>query len=108
VSGRRWRCERGQALVELVVCLPVVALVVLAIVQGMLVLGASGAAQGAAERGRVASALGLDPVAAARDGLDARARVGLDGRVLWISVPVPRVIAAIPLAPARARAELAG
>ena len=105
-----WRCngERGQALVELVVCLPVVALVVLAIVQGLLALGASGAAEGAAERARVASALGLDPVAAARDGLGADARVRLDGRLIRISVPVTRVIAAIPLAPARARAELAG
>ncbi len=74
----------------------------------MLALGASGAAEGAAERARVASALGLDPVAAARDGLGADARVRLDGRLLRISVPVTRVIAAIPLAPARARAELAG
>jgi TadE-like protein len=108
VSGDRWTGERGQAVVELVVCLPVVALVVLAIVQGILALDASGAAQGAAERARVASALGLDPVAAARDGLGADARVRLDGRLLRVSVPVPRVIAAIPLTPARAKAELSG
>jgi TadE-like protein len=108
VSGDRWTGERGQAVVELVVCLPVVALVVLAIVQGMLALDASGAAQGAAERARVASALGLDPVAAARDGLGVDARVRLDGRLLRVSVPVPRVIAAIPLTPARAKAELSG
>jgi hypothetical protein len=108
VRGVRGSSERGQALVELVVCLPVIALVVLAIVQGLLALGASGAAEAAAERGRVASALGLDPVAAARDGLNPNARVRLDGRLLRVSVPVPRVIAAIPLEPGRARAELSG
>jgi hypothetical protein len=47
-------------------------------------------------------------VTAARDGLGADARVRLDGRLIRISVPMTRVIAAIPLAPARARAELAG
>ncbi len=73
------RDERGQALVELVACLPVVALVALALAQGMLVLGAASAAESAVERARVAAALGDDPVAAARRGL-AGARRWLDGR----------------------------
>ena len=62
----RLACERGQALVELVACIPVLALVVLAIVQGLLVVGARGSAERALERGRVAAGLGRDAVAAAR------------------------------------------
>ena len=86
-------------------CLPVVALVVLAIAQGVLALAASGAAQGATERARVARPSASIPWP--RHGtVSADARVRLDGRLLRVSVPVPRVIAAIPLAPARARAEL--
>jgi hypothetical protein len=104
----RIRGERGQALVELVACLPVIALVVLAVAQGMLALRASGAAEGATERGRVAAALGLDPVAAARTGLAEGASVQLEGRLLRVSVPVPRVVAGIPLSPARAQALLVG
>ncbi len=100
--------ERGQALVEFVACVPVVVLVVLAIVQGMLALGASGSAERALERGRVAAALGGDPVAAARNGLPPNARVRLDGRMLRISVPLPEVVAAIPLPPVRASAFLVG
>ena len=100
--------ERGQALVELIACLPVIALVVLAIVQGMLALSASGSAERALERGRVAAALGGDPVVAARSGLAANARVRLEGRLLRVSVPVPRVVAAIPLPASRASALLVG
>jgi hypothetical protein len=106
--GTRLARERGQALVELIACLPVVALVVLAIVQGMLALGASGSAERALERGRLAAALGDDPVAAARSGLAVNARVRLEGRLLRVSVPVPRVVAAIPLPAARASALLVG
>jgi hypothetical protein len=105
---KRLARERGQALVELVACVPVVALVVLAIVQGVLALAASGSAERALERGRVAAALGLDPIGAARDGLAPNARVRLEGRVLRVSVPVPRVIAGFPLAPAQGRALLVG
>jgi hypothetical protein len=105
---RRIRDERGQALVELIACAPVIVFVALAIVQGLLALSASGDAQGAAERARVAAALGDDPVAAARRGLVRDASVRLEGRVLRVSVPVPRVLSAIPLAPARAEAELVG
>jgi hypothetical protein len=100
--------ERGQALVELVACVPVVVLVVLAIVQGVLALGASGSAERALERGRVAAALGGDPVAAARTGLTPNARVRLEGRMLRVSVPLPRVVAAIPLPSAHASAFLVG
>jgi TadE-like protein len=98
--------ERGQALVELVACLPVVALVVLAIAQGTFVLGAGSTAQAAVERARVAAALGDDPVAAARRGLTTRATVTVDRHVIRVSVPVPRVLAEIALAPARATASL--
>jgi hypothetical protein len=101
VTRSRPAREQGQALVELVACLPVIVLVVLAIAQGVLVLGADGAAERALERGRIAAALGHDPVAAARRGLAAGARVRLEGDVLRVAVPVPRVLAAIPLAPAR-------
>jgi TadE-like protein len=100
--------ERGQALVELIACLPMIVLVVLAIVQGMLALSASGSAERALERGRVAAALGRDPVAAARTGLAANARVRLEGRLLHVAVPVPRVVAAIPLPAAGASALLVG
>lgn len=96
------RRERGQALVELVACIPVLALVALAIAQGMFVLGAGSDAQAAAERGRVAAALGDDPVAAARSGLTQRATVTLDGSLLRVSVPVARLLAGVPLAPAGA------
>jgi hypothetical protein len=100
-TGGRLAGEQGQALVELVACLPVIALVVLAIAQGVLVLGASGAVERALERGRVAAALGNDPVAAARRGLARDAQVRLEGDVLRVAVPVPRVLAAISLPPAR-------
>jgi hypothetical protein len=100
--------ERGQAAVELIACLPVVALVVLGIVQGMLALGADGAAERALERGRVAAALGADPVSAARSGLASNARVRLEGRTLHVVVPLPRVVAGLPLPPARASGVLVG
>jgi Flp pilus assembly protein TadG len=100
--------ERGQALVELVACLPVIVLVVLGIVQGMLALGASGSAERALERGRLAAASGLDPVAAARDGLSHNARVQLEGRTLRVSVPVPRMVPGISLPPVGASALLVG
>jgi hypothetical protein len=93
--------ERGQALVELIACLPVIALVVLALIQGVLVVGASGSAERALERGRVAAGLGLDPVSAARSGLAANARVQLEGEVLEVVVPVPRVVAGVPLPAAK-------
>ena len=47
----RVAAERGQALVELIACLPVIVLVVLALIQGVLVVGASGSAERALERG---------------------------------------------------------
>jgi hypothetical protein len=100
--------ERGQALVELVACLPVIALVVLALVQGMLALAADGATERALERARIAAALDLDPVAAARRGLAANARVQLEGRTLHVSVPVPRLVAGIPLPTVRGSALLVG
>jgi hypothetical protein len=100
--------EHGQALVELIACVPVVALVALAIAQGMFVLSAGSSAESAVERARVAAALGADPVAAARRGLTVRATVVLEGHVIRVAVPVPRVLAAIRLAPARATAELVG
>jgi hypothetical protein len=104
----RAAAERGQALVELIVCLPVIALVVLAIIQGVLVVGASGSAERALERGRVAAGLGLDPVSAARDGLATNARVQLEGRLLEVVVPVPRVVSGVPLPAAVASAQLVG
>ncbi len=98
--------ECGQALVELIACIPVVALVALAIAQGTFMLGAASDAQSAVERARIAAALGDDPSAAARRGLPVRATVLLVGSRVRVSVPVPRVLAAIPFAPATAVAEL--
>ncbi len=98
--------EHGQALVELVACVPVLALVALAIAQGMFALGAASDAQSAVERARVAAALGSDPAAAARRGLPARATVLVEGRIVRVSVPVPRVLAAVPLGTATAVALL--
>jgi hypothetical protein len=100
---RRLAREGGQALVELVACVPVLALVVLAIVQGLLVVGARGSAERALERGRVAAGLGRDPVAAARSGLASDARVRLEGRVLVVSLRPVRVLAGLPLPDAQAR-----
>jgi hypothetical protein len=104
----RVAAEHGQALVELVACLPAIVLVVLALAQGLLVLSAGGATERALERGRIAAAAGLDPVAAARVGLAGSASVRLDGRLLTVSLPVRRVIAGLPLPAARATAELVG
>jgi hypothetical protein len=98
--------EGGQALVELVACLPAIVLVVLALAQGLLVLSAGGAKERALERARVAAAAGLDPVAAARDGLGKRAQVRLTGQVLTVSLPVPRVLGGFPLPAAAGRAWL--
>ncbi|HEY1479808.1 MAG TPA: hypothetical protein VGF46_07240 [Gaiellales bacterium] len=100
--------ERGQALVELIACVPVIALVALAVAQGMFALGASSAAEAAVERARVAAARGDDPVAAARAGLATHGRIRLDGGVIRVTVPVPRVLAALPLPPAHAVAHLVG
>jgi hypothetical protein len=72
------------------------------------VLGAGSTAQSAVERARVAAALGDDPAAAARHGLTTRATVTVERHVISVSVPVPRVLAAITLAPARASALLVG
>jgi hypothetical protein len=98
--------ERGQALVELVACLPVVALVALALAQGFLVLRAESAAESALERGRVAAARGDDPVAAARTGLADGAVVRREGARLWVALPVPRVLAGVPLPAAHATGDV--
>lgn len=103
---RRVAGERGQALVELVACLPVVALVALALAQGFLVLRAESAAESALERGRVAAARGDDPVAAAQAGLAGGAVVRRDGTRLRVELPVPRVLVGVSLPAARATGDL--
>jgi hypothetical protein len=69
--------QRGQATVELVALLPVVALVGAALLQAALAGHAAWAAAQAARAGARAAAVGADPRAAARSALPARLADGV-------------------------------
>jgi uncharacterized protein (UPF0333 family) len=89
----RRRTQRGQASVELVALLPLIALVTLIgwqlVVAGQAVWLSASAARSAAR----AAALGADPAAAARRALPTGLRAGVrvrrehDGVRVWLAVP---------------------
>ncbi len=82
--------ERGQASVEIVAILPLIAVVVLAIVHVLAAGAASEAAASAAEAGAVALIQDGDPRTAARDALGpsatSRATIEVKGRTVTVSV----------------------
>jgi len=86
----RAACRSGQASVELVGLLPVLAVVALGVAQFLAARSASEVAGGAAERGAIALVRGEDARAAARDGLPAwarpRASVRVDRRQVVVRV----------------------
>jgi hypothetical protein len=86
--------QRGQAAVELVAVLPLVAALLAALWQLALIGDASWSAAGAARAAARAEAVGLDPRAAARAWLPARLERGLrvrsaDGGEVAVTVRVP-------------------
>jgi hypothetical protein len=105
------RGERGQATVELVALLPLIAVLVgllwQAVVAGQAVWLAGSAARAAAR----ASAVGGDPRAAARRVLPARLRGGLavrsnDRGGVRVAIAIPSVAGALRLGTVSARATL--
>ena len=96
------RREAGQATVELVACLPLLALVLAVAWQAVLAGHAAWAATVAARSAARAAALGEDPAAAARARLGpslergAAVRADADGHVT-VSVRVPALVHALPL-----------
>jgi hypothetical protein len=86
--------QRGQAAVELVAVLPLLAALLAALWQLALIGDASWSAAGAARAAARAEAVGLDPRAAARARLPARLERGLrvraaDGGEVAVTVRVP-------------------
>lgn len=107
------RGERGQATVELVALLPLVAVLAgllwQAVVAGQAVWLSGTAARAAAR----ASAVGGDPSAAARRALPARLRAGLrvervgaEREGVRVAVAIPAVIGGLRLGTSTARARL--
>jgi len=105
------RGERGQATVELVALLPLMAvlgaLLWQALVAGQAVWLAGSAARSAAR----ASAVGADTRAAARRVLPARLRGGVavrsrDGEGVHVAIAIPSVVGAVRLGTVSARARL--
>jgi hypothetical protein len=106
------RAIRGQATVELVALLPLVAVVALACWQAVVVGQAIWLSGGAARAAARAEAVGGDRLAAARsalpDALHRRVRVrsGADGAVTVV-VGVPTVVGGLSLGAVRASARFA-
>jgi hypothetical protein len=102
--------EQGQASVELVALLPIVALLVALLWQALLAGEAVWLGAGAARAAARASALGDDPLRAARSVLPsrfaavARVRTTQDGAV-DVSVPVPLLLGRGVLTDVHARAR---
>jgi hypothetical protein len=94
--------DGGQAAVELVAILPLAAVVLALAWQAVLAGHAAWAVTAAARAAARAAAVGAAPDAAARahlaDGLERGLRVrALDGGGVEVSVPIPRVVPALPL-----------
>ncbi len=104
--------ERGQATVELVALLPLVAVLAVllwqAVVAGQAIWFAGSAARAAAR----ASAVGSDASAAARAALPARLEQGLQveraarGEGVRVAIAIPSVLGATRIATISARAQL--
>src|SRR3954451_16140726 len=104
------RDESGQAAVEFVSLLPLVALVVAVLWQAVLAGQAVWSSAGAARAAARAQAVGGDALAAARGALPRSLRSGVrvraDGDAVRIAVPVPLVLAHAHLLTVDARAQL--
>jgi hypothetical protein len=102
--------EHGQASVELVALLPLVALVVAVLWQAVLAGQAMWSSAGAARAAARAHAVGGDELAAARAAVPGtlrdRVRVRTDGDGVRVAVHVPIVMTRAPLFTVDARAEL--
>jgi len=101
------RAENGQATVELVAVLPVVGLVLLLAWQA-LVAGQTWWLAGAAARDAArASALGGDPLSAARHALPTArlGRTGADGTIR-VRATIPSVVAGLRFGSVRVRARM--
>src|SRR3954451_9504239 len=107
---RALRDESGQAAVELVAVLPLVALVVAVLWQAVLAGQAVWSSAGAARAAARAQAVGGDPLAPARRAGPGALRSGLrfrrDGDAVGVAVPVTILLAHAPLLPVAARAQL--
>jgi hypothetical protein len=106
---RRHGCERGQATVELVALLPLLALLGMTLWQGVVAGQAVWLAGSAARAAARATAVGADPVAAARRALPPALESGLrveprDGGAVRVAVGVPAVVGAGRLATVNATA----
>ncbi len=103
---------RGQAAVELVAVLPVVAALLFGVWQVALLGHASWSAAAAARAAARAQAVGLDPRAAARAHLPPRLERGVrvrtsDGGVVMVTVSVPSLVGAGRLGRVSGRAAFA-
>lgn len=100
--------ERGQASVELVAVLPLIAALLLAAWQGVVAGQAWWLAAGAARAGARAATVGADPVSAARrelpDGVRERLRVRVTAGEVVVRLPIPGVAGLGRLGTATARA----
>jgi hypothetical protein len=107
----RIRAQHGQASVELVALLPLIAVLAAVLWQAVLAGQAAWLAGSAARAAARAQAVGADPLAAARRVLPARlahglgVRAGRDGSVT-VSVPVPLAMGSGRLATIVQRAHL--
>jgi hypothetical protein len=106
----RLRDPSGQASVELVAILPLVALVVAVLWQAVLAGQALWSSAGAARAAARAHAVGADPLTAARGAVPGAVRRGLrvreDGDAVRVSVRVPILLSGLRLATVDARAQL--
>ena len=104
--------ERGQASVELVALLPLLAAVLLAAWQGVVAGQAWWLAAGAARAGARAELIGADPLAAARrelpGGLRTHLRLRRSGDDLVVRLAIPAVAGLGRLGTATARVRAAG
>jgi hypothetical protein len=102
--------EAGQASVELVALLPLVALVVAVLWQALLAGQALWSSAGAARAAARAQAIGGDPLVAARGALPGSLRRGLrvtpDGDGIRVAVRVPLAFTRAPLLTVDASAQL--
>jgi hypothetical protein len=108
---RRVRDTSGQASVELVAVLPLVALVALVLWQAVVAGRAAWSSAGAARAAARAQAVGADPLAAARGAVPAGLRPGVAvtraGDGVRVRVVVPMVLTGVRLATVASSAELA-
>ena len=106
----RIRAATGQASVELIAVLPLIAVVVVGLWQAVLVGQAAWSAAGAARAAARAQAVGGDPLAAARGAvaspLRGEVRVRAAGNSVRVGVGVPLVFTRVHLVTFEGRAAL--